>query len=102
MFTIGVTARLTGLSQRQLRSLEAKQIVVAGRTTRGRRLYSLYDLERLRFLGHLMSRRKVNTAGLVVALELLDRLPQQERNQYLETVLVEDQATGEPDESDPL
>lgn len=98
LFTIGVTARLTGLSQKQLRSLEANGVVVAGRTEQGRRLYSLDALERLRFIAYLTGSRKVNTAGLVVALEMLDRLPKHDRDQYLEEVLTEDSAE-EPQES---
>ena len=100
VFTIGVATRLTGLSQKQLRSLEAKEIVVAARTEQGRRLYRLNDLDRLRFIAYLIGRRKVNTAGLIVALEMLDRIPEQDRNQYLEEVLVEEPSVCESEDID--
>ena len=78
-FTIGVAAKLTQLSQKQLRLLESREIVVPGRTSRGRRLYSLHQLDQLRYVAYLMSKRKVNPAGVLVALELLTLLPEEGR-----------------------
>jgi DNA-binding transcriptional MerR regulator len=78
-FPIGVAAKLTGLSQKQLRLLEAKQIVTPARTERDRRLYSLEQLNRLRYAAYLITQRRVNAAGVLAALELIDLLPEDTR-----------------------
>ena len=84
VFTIGVAARLTRVSHKQLRVLESKQIVTPARSDHGHRLYSLDQLSLLRYVSYLVGRRKVNAAGVRVALELLERMPEDERIRVLE------------------
>ncbi|MGD8237181.1 MAG: MerR family transcriptional regulator [Armatimonadota bacterium] len=84
MFPIGVAARLTGLSHKQLRELDAREIVNPRRTEYGHRLYSLDQLNRLKYVSYLVESRKVNPNGVGVVLELMERLPQDERGRILE------------------
>lgn len=84
VFTIGVAARLTRLSHKQLRVLEAKEIVTPARSDHQHRLYSLDQLNLLRYVSYLVGTRKVNAAGVRVVLELLERMPEDERLRVLE------------------
>jgi MerR family glutamine synthetase transcriptional repressor len=82
-FPIGVAAKLTGLSQKQLRLLEAKGIVAPARTEHDRRLYSFEQLNRLRYAAYLITERGVNAAGVLAALELIELLPDETQARVL-------------------
>lgn len=84
VFTIGVAAKLTRLSHKQLRVLEAKEIVTPARSDHQHRLYSLDQLNLLRYVSYLVGARKVNAAGVRLVLELLERMPEGERLRVLE------------------
>jgi DNA-binding transcriptional MerR regulator len=83
VFTIGVAARLTGLSHKQLRVLESNGIVTPARTDHGHRLYSRNQLEVLRYVAYLVGTRKVNAAGVRVVLDLFEKLPEGEQQRVL-------------------
>ncbi len=83
VLTIGTVAELTGLSQKQLRVLESRGIVAPLRTETSRRLYSTQQLAELRYISYLIRVRGTNAAGVIVALELLDRLPDEVRSRVL-------------------
>jgi DNA-binding transcriptional MerR regulator len=85
---------LTGLSQRQLRILESKGIVTCTRTASGRRLYSIEQVRKLKYVSYLVRVRGANVAGVTVALELLDRLPPPEQERVLEEAEDARQALG--------
>lgn len=97
VFTIGVAAKLVGLSPKQLRLLEANEIVVPARSKGNRRLYSLDQLNILKYVSYLVGVRKVNVAGVRVALELFEALPEDARTQALEPAQASVAGPTEPD-----
>jgi len=74
---------MLGCSQKQLRVYETKGIVQPARSEGNRRLYSQKDVELLTFVHYLASVRKVNIAGIKVVLEMLDKLTNEKKEQYL-------------------
>jgi len=84
LFTIGVASKLVGLSPKQLRLLEHNEILVPARSDHSRRLYTLEQLDRLRYVSYLIVGRKANAGGVRVALELLARLPETDRLEVIE------------------
>jgi MerR family transcriptional regulator/heat shock protein HspR len=79
LFTIGVAADILGVAARVLRLYEKKGLIQPRRTESNRRLYSIEDLEKLEFVHYMTHVRKVNLAGVEVILELLERMPEQQR-----------------------
>jgi DNA-binding transcriptional MerR regulator len=84
LFAIGVASKLTGLSPKQLRLLEQKDVIVPSRSDRSRRLYTLDQLSLLKYVAYLIAVRRANAGGISVALELLSRLPDEERTRVME------------------
>ncbi|MGH3017195.1 MAG: heat shock protein transcriptional repressor HspR [Gaiellaceae bacterium] len=85
-YMISVAADIVGMHPQTLRIYESKGLVRPGRTPGGTRLYSDYDLERLREIQRLTTELGLNLAGVrrVIALEdelkaLRERLDRVER-----------------------
>jgi MerR family transcriptional regulator/heat shock protein HspR len=71
---ISVAADIVGMHPQTLRIYEAKGLVRPGRTPGGTRLYSDYDLERLREIQRLTTELGLNLAGVRRVLALEDEL----------------------------
>jgi MerR family transcriptional regulator/heat shock protein HspR len=78
-FVISVAARLVGVHEQTLRYYERAGLVEPARSKGRIRLYSLYDLERVRQIRRLTDEMGVNLAGVEVILRLTDRIRELER-----------------------
>lgn len=76
VFVISVAARLLEMHPQTLRKYEREGLIEPSRTTGNLRLYSDRDIERLRQVKYLVEVRKLNLAGVQLALELTHRLRQ--------------------------
>jgi MerR family transcriptional regulator/heat shock protein HspR len=74
VYTIAVTARLTGMHAQTLRKYERAGLLTPARPSGNQRLYSANDIERLRRIQYLVEEKGVNIAGLELALSMTDRL----------------------------
>ena len=74
VFVISVAARLLEMHPQTLRKYEREGLIEPSRTTGNLRLYSDRDIERLRQVKYLVDVRKLNLAGVQLALELTHRL----------------------------
>jgi MerR family transcriptional regulator/heat shock protein HspR len=73
-FVISVAARLVGVHEQTLRYYERAGLVEPARSKGRIRLYSLYDLERVRQIRRLTDDMGVNLAGVEVIIRLTDRI----------------------------
>ena len=73
-FVISVAARLVGVHEQTLRYYERAGLVEPARSKGRIRLYSLYDLERVRQIRRLTDEMGVNLAGVEVIMRLTDRI----------------------------
>ena len=78
-FVISVAARLVGLHEQTLRYYERAGLVEPARSKGRIRLYSLYDLERVRQIRRLTDDMGVNLAGVEVIMRLTDRIRELEQ-----------------------
>src|SRR5207253_3597715 len=78
-FVISVAARLVGVHEQTLRYYERAGLVEPARSKGRIRLYSLYDLERVRQIRRLTDDMGVNLAGVEVIMRLTDRIRQLEQ-----------------------
>src|ERR1043166_4404317 len=78
-FVISVAARLVGVHEQTLRYYERAGLVEPARSKGRIRLYSLYDLERVRQIRRLTDEMGVNLAGVEVIMRLTDRIRALER-----------------------
>lgn len=78
-FVISVAARIIGVHAQTLRYYERVGLVWPSRTIGRQRLYSIADIERLRRVKTLTEDMGVNLAGAEVALKLMGRIAQLER-----------------------
>ena len=74
VYTIAVTARLTGMHPQTLRKYERAGLIAPARPSGNQRLYSGNDVERLKRIQYLVEEKGVNVAGLELALAMTDRL----------------------------
>src|SRR6266568_8784616 len=79
-FVISVAARLVGVHEQTLRYYERAGLVEPARSKGRIRLYSLYDLERVRQIRRLTDEMGVNLAGVEVIMRLTDRIRELEHN----------------------
>ncbi len=79
-FVISVAARLVGVHVQTLRYYERAGLVEPARSKGRIRLYSLYDLERVRQIRRLTDEMGVNLAGVEVIMRLTDRIRELENN----------------------
>lgn len=78
-YVISVAARMIGIEAHTLRYYERLGLVQPERSSGNIRLYSEEDIERLRYIKALMSDCGVNLAGVEVALRLMQRMKEMER-----------------------
>lgn len=76
---ISVAAELVSMHPQTLRMYEAKGLVLPARTPGGTRLYSDFDLDRLRAIQRLTTELGLNLAGVEQVLRLEDELSQLRR-----------------------
>jgi MerR family transcriptional regulator/heat shock protein HspR len=73
-YAIGVAARLVDLHPQTLRYYETQGLVVPQRSRGNMRLYSPYDIERLRKITRLTQELGVNLAGVEIILRLSEQM----------------------------
>ena len=73
-YMISVAAELVGMHPQTLRLYEAKGLVRPSRTPGGTRLYSDFDLQRLKLIQRLTTELGLNLAGVEHVLRLQDEL----------------------------
>ena len=78
-FVSSVAARMVGVHAQTLRYYERVGLVWPSRTVGRQRLYSIADIERLRRVKALTDDMGVNLAGAEVALKLMGRIEELER-----------------------
>ena len=86
IFPISVVAEIVGASQKQLRTYDTYGIVSPTRNEGNRRLYSSKNILRLQYVHHLFAKRRINLEGIKAVLEVLERLPEDERMSIMESV----------------
>src|SRR3982074_652276 len=73
-FVISVAARLVGVHEQTLRYYERAGLLEPARSKGRIRLYSLYDLERVRQIRRLTDEMGVNLAGVEIIMKLTDHI----------------------------
>jgi len=74
VFTLSVTADLLGIHPRTLMFYEREKLITPARTKTGRKLFSKLDISLLQFIRYLTEKKRINTAGVKVVLELLKKV----------------------------
>lgn len=74
MFAIGIISEILNVHRRTLRIYDEHNILSPKRTPKNRRLYSLNDIERGKFVQFLTRDLGVNLVGVKVVIELLRKL----------------------------
>ena len=78
-FIISVAARIVGVHAQTLRHYERQGLIWPSRTTGRQRMYSMADIDRIRRVRTLTEDMGVNLAGVEVALKLMERIADLER-----------------------
>ena len=78
-FIISIAARMVGLHTQTLRYYERAGLVHPSRSMGRQRLYSLIDIERVRRIKALTDEMGLNLAGVEVALRLIERMGEMQR-----------------------
>ena len=79
VFMISVAAELAEMHPQTLRAYESKGLISPRRSSKGTRLYSQADVERLRRIQEMTAELGLNLAGVSQVLELEDRLERARR-----------------------
>jgi len=74
MFPISVVADILKVHQRTLRIYDDEKILVPSRSPKNRRLYSLNEVERGKFVQYLTRELGINLAGIKIIFNLLAQL----------------------------
>ncbi len=74
VFSISIVAELLQVHQRTLRIYNEEGILVPARSPKNRRLYSLNDIEKGKFIQYLSRELGINLVGIKMILELLAEL----------------------------
>ncbi|OGI02839.1 MAG: hypothetical protein A2104_01560 [Candidatus Melainabacteria bacterium GWF2_32_7] len=74
MFPISVIADILNVHPRTLRIYDEEKILSPKRTPKNRRLYSLNDIEKGKFIQFLTKNNGVNLAGIKIIIKLLKKL----------------------------
>jgi MerR family transcriptional regulator/heat shock protein HspR len=74
VFALSVAAELLTVHPRTLMFYEKENLIKPTRTKTGRRLFSQADLSLLQFIRYLTEKKRINTAGVKVVLELLKKV----------------------------
>ena len=72
VFTISIAAEMVGVHQRTLRIYDEENLLSPLRSDKKRRLYSMKDIERGRFIQYLTRDLGINLAGVKFILYLVD------------------------------
>ena len=78
-YVIRIAAELIGVRTHTLRYYEREGLVKPQRSAGNVRLYSESDIERLRRVRNLVEELGVNTAGVEVILNMLERMTEMQR-----------------------
>lgn len=78
-YIISIAARMVGLHAQTLRYYERVGLIEPSRSQGNRRLYSLWDIERLRRIKTLIDDLGVNLAGVEVIIRMAGRMTEMER-----------------------
>lgn len=73
-YVISVAAKIIGLHAQTLRYYERMGLVTPSRSVGRQRLYSPFDIEKLRRIKTLTENLRINAAGAEVALKLMARI----------------------------
>ena len=74
IFPISIISEMIGVHQRTLRIYDDEGLLVPKRTDKNRRLYSLNDVERGKFIQYLTRDLGINLAGVRIIFNLLSQL----------------------------
>jgi len=74
IFSISIISNMLGVHQRTLRIYDEEGLLVPKRTEKNRRLYSMDDVERGKFIQYLTRDLGINLAGVRIIFYLLDQL----------------------------
>jgi len=85
IFSISIIATMLGVHQRTLRIYDEEKLLVPQRTSKNRRLYSMQDVERGKFIQYLTRELGINLAGVRIIFNLLAQL-KIEPSQYVQHV----------------
>ncbi len=104
MFPISVLASILKIHQRTLRIYDEEQILVPKRSSKNRRLYSISDIEKGKFIQFLARDLGINLSGIKIILHLLEQLniKQEEYQIYLEKVAESVNITQEMQEQNKI
>jgi len=70
-YTISVAAKLLNISTHALRLYEREGLIIPFKKPSGHRLFSDFDLERLKCIREMITERKFNLSGIVGMLSLI-------------------------------
>ena len=79
LYMIGVVAQMLAIHPQTLRLYEKEGLVVPGRSQGNTRLYSVRDVERLKFILHMTRDMGVNLAGIEIIIRMRDQMDQMQR-----------------------
>ena len=74
IFSIGIIAKMLGVHQRTLRIYDEEKLLVPKRTSKNRRLYTMKDVERGKFIQYLTRELGINLIGAKIIFNLLEKL----------------------------
>lgn len=74
IFSISIISEMLGVHQRTLRIYDEEGLLVPKRSEKNRRLYSLDDVERGKFIQYLTRDLGINLAGVRIIFNLLSQL----------------------------
>lgn len=73
VLALSVAAELLQVHPRTLMFYEKERLITPTRTKTGRRMFSQADLVLIQFIKYLIDKKRLNTAGVRVVFELLEK-----------------------------
>ncbi|OGI01301.1 MAG: hypothetical protein A2Y25_00890 [Candidatus Melainabacteria bacterium GWF2_37_15] len=97
VFSISIVADILEVHQRTLRIYNEEEILVPARSPKNRRLYSLNDIEKGKFVQYLSRQLGINIVGIKMIFELLQELNISSQNykQHLDKIATKLKITEE-------
>jgi len=91
MFSISVVADILKVHQRTLRIYDNERLLIPSRSPKNRRLYSLNDIEKGKFIQYLTRESGLNLAGIKIIIHLLKQqnITQGEQLNYIGKIVSE-------------
>ena len=80
LFSISIISEILNVHQRTLRIYDEEGLLVPKRTDKNRRLYSMNDIERGKFIQYLTRDLGINLAGVRIIFNLLSQLKVEPEN----------------------